>query len=167
MPENTPIQTSQEDAEQILMNWQAPVHPTFDRGKQWYVVGGGIVIACALYGIFTGAWSFVIVILLCAAMYVLVRGHQFPTEKAVISNKGVDIAGSFMRWDDVEGFWLMKTPTYTELHVTPRNTRQRELVIQTGDLQIETVRRTMAEHTTELTEKSERLLDAFIRICKL
>ena len=160
MPELTPTQ------EQVLATWRAPMHATMERTKRWYMIGGGVTIALAIYGIVTGAWTFAVVILLCAAMYVFTHDHRFGDEAATITTGGVQIAQRFMRFEDMQGFWFLPTPGYTELHIVPTR-RQPDMVIQTGTQDIQNLRQTLSERTTELTEKREHFLDAIIRICKL
>lgn len=160
MPEQTPTQ------EQVLATWHAPVHATVERDKRWYIIGGGVTILLAIYAIFTGAWTFAIVVLLCAGMYILTHDHKFGEETATVTSTGVQIDQRFLRWEDMQGFWFLYTQTYTELHIVATR-RQPEMVIQTGTQDVQSLRKALSEHTTELTEKREHLLDAIIRLCKL
>lgn len=160
MPEQTPT------TEQVVATWHAPVHATVERDKRWYVIGGVVTVLLATYAIFTGAWTFAIVVLLCAGMYVLTHDHSFGDETATVTSTGVQIAQRFLRWEDMQGFWFLSTPAYTELHIVPSR-RQPDMVIQTGAQDVQLLRTALSEHTTELIDKREHLLDVIIRLCKL
>lgn len=153
--------------EQVLLTWSAPVQHTHERSKRWYVIGGTLVLAGAAYGVLSGAWSVALVAIMIGAMYFILRDHKFPDETITITQSGVRIGQTYMSWNDLQGFWLMPTDDYMELHIVPKDSKKRELLIQTGGMNIQTIRETIGAWIPELTDKRERLLDALIRICKL
>lgn len=150
-----------------LLRWSAPVHPAHERTPRWYLIGGGIVLGVAAYGLLTGAWSLALVAVMCGAMYFLLRSHTFPDSTMLITQNGAKLDETFLSWQDAQGFWIMLTPEYEELHIVPRNPRSRELVIQTGDQELNRLRETIGAFIPELGDKRERFIDAIIRICKL
>lgn len=149
------------------LQWSAPVRAAHERSTRWYLICGGVVCAIAAYGLLAGAWSVALVAVLCGAMYFLVRSHQFPDSTMTITERGAKLDDTFMPWTESRGFWIMITPEYGELHVVPNQTRTKELVIQTGAQDLVLLRETLQRHIPALSDKQERLVDAFIRICKL
>lgn len=150
-----------------LATWEAPIHPRHNRTARWYVVAGGVVLGCAAYGIITGAWSVTIVSLLCGALYYLVRDHESAAEKITLTDEGVLLQNNFTRWEDLEGFWFLLTKEYVEMHITRKNPRQNDIVIQTGSQSIPALRLTLGKFLSEHSDRRESLLDFIARFCKL
>lgn len=148
------------------MNWKAPIKPIFVRTKRWYMCAAGVVLAIAAYGVLSGAWTVALVAILCGAMYVIVHDHRLPDATMTFTESGAQLNTAFLAWKEMKGYWLLYTPEYTELHLVPA-ARKPEMVIQTGSQEIMHIKQTLAEYVPEMPEMHERLLDTFIRICKL
>jgi len=159
--------TSGTDEQRVLMTWQASVIPKHTRTKKWYTIAGTIVLFFAVYGIMTASWAFTIVVILCAGMYYLIRDHVPPLKTMTITNKGVQLEDKFIRWEDINGFWILSTPEYSELHFIPKIARKSDILIQTGDQDLQILRTTIGSFIPELTEKRESFLDALLRTAKL
>jgi hypothetical protein len=152
---------------QVLASWQARVLPMNDRSPRWYLIGGITVLILAAYGILTGSWSFTVVMLLCGAMYYLMRDHVPPLKTITITEKGVQIEQAFVRWDELAGFWFLDTPTYTEVHFVPQKKNKSDVLIQTGSQNLADLRVLISTYIPELTDKKESFLDALLRTAKL
>lgn len=161
-----PIPTPEETQKEPIVAWQAPSSAHHIRSDRWYTVGGIVVVLMAVYGIVTGAWTFSVVIMLCGAMYVLLRNHVPPLRSIEIYEHGVRYEDAFMRWEDITGFWFIHAHDFTELHLE-KKTDNREIVIHVRGIELESLRTLLSHFTPELTEKKERLLDVFTRLCKL
>lgn len=131
------------------------------------MIGGGIVLAGAVYGILSGSWTFTIVILLCGAMYYLIRDHVPPLKTITLTDRGVLLEDAFTRWEDIQGFWFLETPAYTEMHFVPKTKGRPDILIQTNDQDLTALRMLLSPYSAELKDKQESLLDAFIRTAKL
>ena len=159
--------TSTSDEQRVLMTWQASVIPKHTRTKRWYTIAGIIVLIFAAYGIITASWAFTIVVILCAGMYYLIRDHVPPLKTITLTNKGAQLEDKFIRWQDISGFWILSTPEYSELHFVPKIARKSDIIIQTGDQDLQTLHTTIGSFIPELTEKRESFLDALLRTAKL
>ena len=164
MPDSVVLPSSKTE---ILLSWKAPSIPVHQRTQRWYMTGGGVVVLGVVYGIYSNSWPFAIVMVLCGAMYFLLRGHQPPLKQCAITEQGVLLDSAFTRWDELSGFWFLPTPDYIELHFVPLAKRTADSVIQTGGMNIEMLRLMLASKIPELHEKRESFLDAFVRFCKL
>lgn len=165
MQENTPPPSG--ESPDILLSWNAQTHPDHKRSDRWYLIGGILVLLGAAYGILTHSWSLSIVILLCGAIYYLLKGHTPEAKTITLTRQGVLFEGAFTRWEDLKSFWLIATPHYTELHMTPRSRTQRMIRIQTGDIPTPDIRLVLSHFLQEESDKQENFIDTFIRICKL
>jgi hypothetical protein len=154
-------------APEILLGWKATTIPVHERSKRWYLIGGSLLLAGVVYGILSGAWSFSVVLVLCGAMYFLLRNHVPEPKTIAIAREGVLFDGTFTRYEDLAGFWIIETPGYHELHISPKIRRRGEIVIQTSDIPSNQIRATVGQFLEEVKEKKESLVDILIRICKL
>jgi len=150
-----------------LLSWSAPSLRVHTRSHQWYKIGGIIVIIGAAYGILFGSWTFSILLLLIGGMYYLLRGATAPAKNIHLIREGVLFEDSFTRWEDLEGFWMIHTPQFTELHLTPKEKARSPIVIQTGSIDPLLIKSTIGQFIPEQTEKVEGLLDVLARILKL
>ena len=149
-----------------LLMWTAPTKVIQERGRQWYLIGGIIVIVGASYGILTGSWSFAVVALLCGAVYVLLHGHVPAPSTIALTEYGIYFQGYFTSYNDLKSFWLFSTPLATELHIA-RKGRGKEITILTGGMDPALIQGILSRFVPEDSDRNEHLLDAFIRICKL
>jgi hypothetical protein len=165
MDSSPPPQSS--NPPEILLSWNATSVPVHERSRRWYTIGGGVLLIGVLYGIFSGAWSFSVVLLLCGGMYALLHNHV-PLRKAIgIARDGIFIDDVFTRYEDLAGFWMIETPDYNQLHLLYKSRRRGGIVVQTGTVPPSQIRATLGQFLEELTEKRESLVDIFIRLCKL
>lgn len=159
MPPETP--------EHILLTWQAPITPFHERTKTWYIVSSIVLLAALSYAVYASSWPLVVVLVLIGFMYFQLHGEKPRDQTFVISDRGVQLEQREMPWEEMEGWWLLSTPHYTELHVVPLIAKNGEMIIQTGTQDIEKIQKVLQEHAKELTEKRERFVDMLIRISKL
>lgn len=149
-----------------VLSWSAPTRPSVQRTKRWYVVAGIVVFAAAAYGIFSGSWSLAVVSVLAGGMYALIHDHKHADVKIELHDSGVLLDGTFTRWDELRGFWILHTSDYDELRFVQKKPRMR-MVIQTGTNKPNDLRMILGQRLPELTGMKESLVDIFIRICKL
>ncbi len=149
-----------------VLAWDGLSRPAIERTKRWYVTAAVVVVLAAVYGIFSGSWSFAIVSVLAGGMYALVHDHAPATSHIELHDSGVLLDGEFLRWDQLAGFWFLHTRDYTELRLVPHGARAR-LVIQTGTLDLGQLRMILGQRLPEMKHARESLIDIFIRVCKL
>jgi hypothetical protein len=150
----------------ILM-WEATAKVNHERSQNWYAVAGVITSTLIALGVLSGSWSFAIVFALIAALYFLVRNERHRTHTIRIYDYGIDFDGKMTPWTQWKHFWILRADNYHELHIAPLGALKQELVIQTGDTDPYTVRDTLAQFIPQIANQNERILDAFIRFCKL
>jgi hypothetical protein len=152
---------------QTILEWQAPSRPDYVRSHRWYVGGGIFCGFMIVYGLLTEAWSLSLVFAFLPALYYLLRneGHKIHTLR--ILGTGIEFDGKLIVWADFKEFWILSGPDFSELHIARTQKSRADLVIQTGALDPYLVRDTLAEFLPQAANKKEKLLDAFIRFCKL
>lgn len=153
--------------EEALVTWSAPITPHYHRTMRWYVIAFIIIALCVTYGILNDSLPFAAVAILVGIVYALLHRHAPPDRTITFTALGVTLKSRSLAWTELKGFWLLRTPDYTELHLIPSAPRSADLIIQTGMQNIETLRALLQTRLPELTDRKERMIDTFIRICKL
>lgn len=151
----------------MLLEWTALTHPDHERTTRWYIAGAVFGAACMVYGIVSGAWSFVLVMLLIAGMYAFM--HRVPPSSATlrIAEDGITYSGTFTPWALVRDFWVLNLPQWNELHIMKTKGGLRELIIHTNDISVPQLKATLSQYIKERVDQKERVMDRIIRLCKL
>lgn len=151
----------------LPFSWDAPVFPTYKRSSRWYMIAGTIVLILTVYAILSENWIFAVILVIFSAVFYLVR-HQTTEEKHIeINENGVLFDGTFTRYEDLKGFWILKTDDVTELHICHKAPRRSDIVIQAGKTPQDAIRESLAGALSEVPERERGFLDMFIRICKI
>ena len=154
-------------AEEVFATWAAPILPRHHRSVRWYVIASIVIALCVTYGILRDSIPFAVVAVLTGIVYALLHRHAPPDRTITLTTSGVTLEKRTVPWKDLQGFWFFHTLDYTELHFVFKKTHRPDLIIQTGTQDIDALRTILQTHLPELTDRKERLLDTFIRICKL
>jgi hypothetical protein len=156
------------DLGEVLLQWQAPTIVRHERTKRWYVVAGVFAALCVAYALWSGAWSFALVIAAIVLSYfVSHRSSHVPEVQVAITKNGVLYNGTFTRWNNITCFWLLSFPGWKELHIQKTQGLLREITVQLGDITVPDIRALLSQYTQEHPDQKERLLDRIIRLCKL
>ena len=150
-----------------ILAWTAPIHAIHKRSKLWYAVASIVIALLMFYSIWTGAWSFAVVIGLAGLSYLVIHRRGSDTETIAIHKFGVQFGNTYTSWGDVSGFWLLQGPGYVELHIERTRGFVREIVIQTGETDPRTIREVLTRFIPEFTDRREQLLDMIARFLKI
>jgi hypothetical protein len=153
--------------EEILLQWSGSTHPVHERGPRWYLYGGIAVLVMAAYGIVTGTWTLALLTILIGGAYYLVRREPPVMRDVAITTHGFRYGTDFAHWDECKDFWLIRTPGYWELHVRRGRGINRELIVQTGDINPNAIRATLSHYLPLRPDQKERMVDLCIRFLKL
>jgi hypothetical protein len=152
---------------QTLLEWKAPRVSPRQRSRKWYLIASTILAAGIVYGIFSGGWTFSVVLLLCGLMYVLLHNHVPENKSISITNEGVHFEHDFVRYEDCTGYWIIGTEQYHLLHIGHKNRRKADIVIQLGTVTEEQVKNALGQYLEEQKDKREGFVDLLIRTFKL
>ncbi len=152
---------------QPILEWQAPARPNYVRSQRWYTVSGIFCVVMIAYGILSDAWSLSVVFAFIPALYYLMRNQNHRMHTIRILEDGIDFDGQLTPWGQYERFWILQGDDYFELHVEKLKRGTAELVILTGPIDPYVLRDTLGQFIPQIGHQKERILDAFIRFCKL
>lgn len=150
-----------------ILQWSAPMKVTHERSDRWYLIGGLLCMSAIVYGIISGSFSLSVTFAMIAGLYYLVRNEKHPDHAIRINAMGVELDGNFHSWGDFKEFWILQGDTYYELHISTTKFLRPDIIIQTGNIDPHVIRDAIAQFLPMTDQKKERLLDAFIRFCKL
>ncbi len=152
---------------QPLLAWQAPTRTKPERSERWYLVGGVCLSTMITYGILTGSWMMSLTFALIGGLYVLTREEEHHDHKISLLDVGIEYDGHFYSYADFGEFWILKAPTYYELHISSVKSWRPDIVLQTADIDPYVIQEILGQYLPQVGHKKEKLLDAFIRFCKL
>ena len=158
----------------VLIEWQALDSHPHERSARWYLIGGVFVIAFAAYGIFDGSWTTALLALLIGGIYFMIRNAKPRMIGIQITGLGIQAGGLFTPWNLCRDFWILAPPpskngttSAPELHISPQNTFQREIIVFIQDIDPAIVRETLLQFVPERAGMEERFLDSVARLLKL
>ena len=149
------------------MLWSAPSHHNHERSARWYLIGGCLILAIAIYGIIIGAWTVTIVSLLVGGTYFLTRREETPVKTIRIEREGVTFQDDFTPWGQCKEFWVVQTPLFNELHILRDARVRREIRLQTATIDVTLLRSILSQFLPMRTDQREHIVDVLIRLCKL
>lgn len=85
-----------------MFTWQ--VVSKEHRSSQWYMVGGALILALVLWGIFMGMYALSVVALLLAGVAVFANNNTPDATEIAIDENGIMIWQSFYDWTQVSAY---------------------------------------------------------------
>ncbi len=149
-----------------VLTWQAPAHLDHERSDRWYWIAGMLTMIAIVYSIISSAWTTAVVVALTAGLYFLVRNENHPLHTIRILPLGIEYDGKLEAWDNWRSFWILVGKSHAQLHIAHKGMRP-ELMILIRDVDPFVLRDALSRYIPQNPEKRERLLDAFIRFCKI
>ena len=161
--------TTKEDIEheKALLEWTASSRVEHTRSVIWYVAVGVFLIGCLLYSLYTQAWTFTILLVMMAVIYWFT--HREPSKKKhmMIAKDGCMFDGEILPWREGSGYFRLQGDGYVELHIERINNLKGNILIHLEEGVTPTQIREALGGRIEELDRREKVLDTFIRICKL
>ncbi len=151
-----------------LIGWKAPEFVKQERGKTWYMMAGISVILLIAWGIFTDSITFILVIVLLAGVFFLMRNHEPKEVDVVITNGGILLGNTFYPYEEIQTFWIIfKPPLVRVLNLRINKGLIRDISIQLEGQNPSDIRLVLGGEVPEWKNKTEGLTDILIRVLKL
>lgn len=151
--------------DKAILEWSAPQHAHYERGKIWYAISAIVVVLLIAHSVWTEAWTFTFIIVLMTGLYAWVHKEKPSNKRFRIWKHGFALEDEFIEWKECKGYWILKMNDYSELHL--EKAKGGDIKIQTNGVSPYLVQETLAPLVPELEDKKEGILDTIIRICKL
>lgn len=150
-----------------LLSWTAPERPPHARGLKWYLAASSVVALLLIHAVWTGAWTFVVVLVLLAVVYGLLHGKPPLTHTVSIAEQGLTWDKKVIPWGELSGFWMLQGPGYIEVHIERKRRGSDRFIVQTGECAPVEIANALSRFLPSFPDRREKLLDYIIRICKL
>lgn len=162
-----PLKPVQISKKQASLQWSAPVQPIHERTERWYACGMAFLLILIVYGILSHIWTLSFASLAIGFTYYLIRKAPPIVRTISLEHEGVRFENELTVWSACKNFWIFKTPTYNELHITKKKPLQREIIIQTSNIDTTEIVAYISQYITHVPDQKERLVDFCIRFFKL
>ncbi|MDD4996508.1 MAG: DUF5673 domain-containing protein [Patescibacteria group bacterium] len=99
---------------QILLSWDFPEYPQYQRGKSWHVISGSLLLFFIIYAIFTSNFLFAIILFL-SGLVIFLNLKRIPLNvEFKIFEDGIMISSKFYEWTEIKNFHLAYRPPETK-----------------------------------------------------
>lgn len=154
--------------DEAILSWIAPETIKHERGMTWKVVMGGLLLSGIIWGIFTNALTFSLVLAVFAVAYYLINLEHPKDLEVKISHIGIKIGTRRYPYSRIKAFWIIYEPPYLKiLNLRVSGEIITDLTIQLHDQTPSAVREVLMEKIPEMEGQSEKLSDLLLRLFKI
>lgn len=151
-----------------IFAWVAPQYIKHEKNVYWYLFAGLLAIILAIWGLFSDAWTFSLVIIVFCAVYYLHHFEHPHDVNIVISEMGIKVGKKVIPFRNIRAFWLYYLPGHVEvLNLLTTDSLFPEISIQLNGQDPVPVRNYLLKQIPEWEGKEESLLEAVLRLLKI
>jgi hypothetical protein len=150
------------------ISWIAPEAIIHERGPTWKIVTSLVVLGAIIWGIYTGAWTFSLVVAVFAVTYSLIHLQHPRAVEIKISDIGIKVGYRKYNYSQIKSFWLIYDPPYVQtLNIRVSGQIVDDITIQIRDQSPSEIREFLMTKIPELEGQTEKLSDIFLRLFKI
>lgn len=143
----------------VLQQWKIAEYEQFQWNKNWYILMGVVGTLCILYGILSGNFLFVFIVLLVAIILFLQKNQTPPLVQFAITDEGVVVGSRFYQYSEFKDFHLIyKPPEVKTLFLETKTALRPTLRISLEDMNPLEVRSALLQFLPENTDATEEPL---------
>ncbi|MFA5820864.1 MAG: hypothetical protein WC873_02050 [Candidatus Gracilibacteria bacterium] len=150
-----------------IIVWQTPEIIRYQRGNVWSVVMALLVLGLAAIGYFYNAWTFSLVIIVFALVYMLISREKPKIVTVKLSPIGIKVGTRQYPYSQIKHFFLLYQPPFLENLVIRQNGFTVDVNIPLNGNDPATVREFLKTKITEKEGEKEPITDTLIRLFKL
>lgn len=166
MPTENGGDSGENDANKIILQWEAPEFIHHDRDVKWYILAVFLTIILLGYAIYSRDWFFIgtmVLILVGAVVYLKtppkIRGYA-------IAELGIYIDDKFFSFSSLHSFWIIYEEKVKTLNFAFNKKYLPALTIQIGDQNPVQIKELLKKHLPEEEKRTETIGDQLIRKLK-
>ena len=158
-----------EDPPNILLSWDFPDRPTYQRGRLWYIVALIVGLSLLVYAIFTANFLFALLVLLFALVVYLNISAPPRQSSIYITEDGIVIGRQSYPFKNIQSFWFIyEPPTVKKLYLKTQSLLDAEIGVELEDINPNEVRTLLTKYVVEdLDKKDESLSEILSRLLKI
>lgn len=157
-----------EATEDTILEWVAPDRLKHEKGWQWFVAAGTLLILLLGYAFATNSWTMAVAFIVLAGVY-MISHHTDPKAMQVrITTLGIYAGKRKFPFNQVKAFWLIYEPPHVKvLKLMTTDKIMGEVTIQLDGQNPGEVRNVLLKQIPEYEGRGESLVDVIIRMAKL
>ena len=154
---------------EILLVWDMPSHPGYERGWLWYTIAGAIGTTLIVYSVASGNYLFAIIILILAIVIALTSLRAPEPLRIALSETGCGIGRQFYPYREVAKFSIVyEPPVVQNLYLDFKSGLRPRLTIDLTDQNPLEVRELIGTHVREDIENTDESLSEYLgRLLKI
>lgn len=153
----------------VILSWDFPEYPRYQRGTLWYVVAGIIIGGLLIYALLTGNFLFALIVLMFALFLfytTMVEPQHIPFK---IMERGVKIGDAFLSYRDIDQYWFVYEPPHVKrLYLDTKHFARSRVCIDLVDENPNEIRKALGTFATEdVTKDIEPFVDVITRLLRI
>ncbi len=159
------------EAQQIPENqttWEAPEYIRHEKGLVWFSIGAILILAIAIWGVFTNSWTMSVAFLLFGGVYYILHQEHPKLIQITLTGLGINVGARFYPYASIKYFWIIFSQNGPKtLHLKLANSTLSEVEIQLAQQNPAIVRDFLLKQIPEIEGKEESFFSIFSRVIKL
>ena len=147
--------------------WQTPDIIRYQKGRIWHIVMGFLVLGLATVAYFFNAWTFSLVVIVFAFVYLIVYREKPKIVTVKISPIGIKVGSRQYPYSQIKHFFLLYQPPFLENLIIRQSGFTVDVTIPLSGQDPAGVREFLKSKITEKEGEKEPLTDTLIRLFKL
>jgi hypothetical protein len=152
--------------DQAIIEWDAHVHPQYERGWPWLLTIGVILTICFAYAVWYRNWTFLIALLVGSYFYVDHFRRDSAKVRIKISDFGIKDGQECFAFADIKAFAISYFPDQKELHLMTNRKLFPTVTIQLENQDPALIRSILLNQIPEISNYQEPIIDTLVRKLK-
>ena len=159
--------TVQNDKESDLLSWDASEYRTYERDWKWYAIVAAVSLGIIGYSIYTKDWFIIALVIVVDVFLFLYSKKQPRMFHYRVTQLGLYVGEHFYPYSEIHSFWLSLREKERKLNVIFMKKYLPQLTILIDDIDALQVKTILGKYIPEQENRSETIVDFFLRILKL
>ncbi|MFA6322514.1 MAG: hypothetical protein WCX71_03470 [Candidatus Buchananbacteria bacterium] len=161
------LENEKKDYGQVHFAWKFSEFPQYERGKNWYVLGGVVAFGLLIFSLITKDFLFGLIVVMVVLIFLLFQRTTKEVEFKIFED-GITVNDSFFDYKMIKNFFIIYNPPEVKtLYFEPKNILSPRIPISLENQNPVEVRHLLKQYLDEdLTREHEPLSDQIARMFK-
>jgi len=146
---------NQQPEEKPILEWEAPVRPFRERGREWFTTVAVIVVLVSLVAIFLKEFLLLGVVFALAFVSYVLSTNPPQMIKHKISSEGISFGEKLYSWDELSGFYFKSLDGERALFITTKKRFPSLLILILSSVSEEEVKKVLKKHLNLVSTPQE------------
>jgi len=145
----SPQEEIQKGGKKVLLSWQAPEYPYYEKNTSWFLAFSVILIGLVVFAFVSRSWLTAIAFILAGFVLLMLQRRKPENIDHEISTSSFRVGEKNYPFSKLKSFWIVETKEGNTLHLEPGRRFHLPLVFQLGDLETKKVREILGKYLPE------------------